>query len=369
MMRWLLPVVVSIAIALLYLTPQGADIRQRILPGMETDGAATEATAAESGDDDDDDDAPSRLRRQNGVLGIELTPETQAISGIEVQPAESMQYRREMQALAEVISIQPLLQLRTSSDKLRAQIRITEVQLQRSREAFNRLSALHEDNANISTRQLEQARAEMLADRAKLSAQQQELRSLRDEAIQNWGETLATMALSAEDNGLMQELIKHQDVLLNLTLRQDQSLPATSRVIFVNRQDKRMNAQKAYLISPAPRTEPSLQGETYFFRTQASKLRVGMRVHAWIPLTGEVQDGVYAPHSAIVWQADQPWIYLFDGEDFFHRIALEDPVRLSDGWFIPSEQVRAGQAIVTTGAQMLLSEEYRWQIPDEDDDV
>lgn len=368
-MRWLLPVMVSIAIALLYLTPQGDDIRQRIMPGVTIDGAASETTATASGYDDDDGEAPSRLRRQDGILGIELTPATQAISGIEIQPAESMQYRREMQALAEVISIQPLLQLRANSDKLRAQIRITEVQLQRSREAYERLKALHADNANISTRQLEQARAEMLADRARLSAQQQELQSLRNEAIQNWSEALASMALSPENDGLMQQLTKHQDVLLNLTLKQDQSLPATSRVIFVNRQDKRVNAQKAYLISPAPRTEPSLQGETYFFRTQANKLRVGMRVHAWIPITGEVQDGVYAPHSAVVWQANQPWIYLYDGDDFFHRIALENPTRLSDGWFIPSDQVSAGQAIATTGAQMLLSEEYRWQIPDEDDDV
>ncbi|MDZ7736921.1 MAG: efflux RND transporter periplasmic adaptor subunit [Gammaproteobacteria bacterium] len=283
--------------------------------------------------DDDDDDHPSRLRMQDGVLGIELTQETQVISGIRVQPAEAMQYRQEMQALAEVVSIGPLLELRTSSDRLRAEIRITEVELQRSREAYERLSLLHEDNANISTRQLEEARAQMQASLARLAAQKQQLRSLYDEAIQGWGEVLAEWALNANGEGLFQQLLKRHEVLLNLTLGRNQSLPETSRIIFINRDDTRINARKAYLISPAPRTEPSLQGETHFFHAHADKLRVGMRVHAWIPTSGETIDGVYAPADAVVWQAGQPWIYLHDGDDFFYRRVLDNPSRLSDGWF------------------------------------
>jgi len=365
-MRWLLPVVVSVLIVLLYVTPQGAHLRSFIVPAEQAaDGRPADN---QSDTDDDDDDHPSRLRMQDGVLGIELTPETQAISGIQVHPAEAMQYRQEMQALAEVVSIEPLLKLRTGSDRLRAEIRITEVELQRSREAYERLSLLHEDNANISTRQLEEARAQMQADLARLAAQKQQLRSLHDEAIQAWGEILAEWALNADGDGLFQQLLKRHEVLLNLTLGRNQSLPETSRVIFINRNDNRINARKAYLISPAPRTEPSLQGETYFFHARADRLRVGMRLRAWIPISGEVIEGVYAPADAVIWQAGKPWVYFHNGDDFFYRRALDSPSRLSDDWFIPSPQVREGELIVTTGAQMLLSEEYRWQIPDEDDD-
>ncbi len=366
-MRWLLPVVVSILIVLLYVTPQGTQVRKLVLPAQYA--AMSEAGDEQSSaDDDDDEEHPSRLRKQNGLLGIELTPETQAISGIEVQPAESMQHRREIRALAEVISLQPLLKLRSDSDSLRAEIAITEVQLKHSREAFERLSALHEDNANISARQLEEARTKMQADRAKLAARKQQLQSLHEEAVQEWGETLAEEALKADDSDLMQQLISHRDVLLNLTLSHDQTLPETSRIVFVNREARRRNARKAQLISPAPRTEPNLQGETYFLHTRANKLRVGMRMHAWIPVDEETREGVRAPLSAIVWHSGQPWIYLFDGEDFFYRRALDEPTKLGDGWFIPGDQVSAGERIVTSGAQMLLSEEYRWQIPDEDDD-
>lgn len=369
-MRWLLPVAVTVLIVLLYVTPQGQMLRERFLPGQDTAGIMPLDDKAEAaGDDDDDDDEhPSRLRMQDGVLGIELTPETQTISGIRVQPAEAMQYREEIHALAEVISVTPLLELRTTRDTLQAEIRISEVQLQHSREAYRRLSLLHEDNANISTRQLQEARAQMQADGARLEAQKQKLRSLREETVQVWGETLSQWALGDTGHSLFDQLLKRQEVLLNLTLGRDQTLPETSRVVFVNRDGNRRNARKAYLISPAPRTEPNLQGETYFFRTQAHKLRVDMRVHAWIPVSGEILDGVYAPAEAIVWQAGQPWIYLHDGDDFFYRRTLENPHKLGDGWFIPADQISEGELIVTTGAQMLLSEEYRWQIPDEDDD-
>lgn len=368
-MRWLLPVVVTILIVLLYVTPQGKDLRERFLPWLDMNESMPAEQETPSGEEDDDDEEhPSRLRMQKGVLGVELSGETQAVSGIEVQPAESMQYRDEFHALAEVISVTPLLELRTTRDALQAEIRIGEVELQHSREAYQRLALLHKDNANISARQLEEARAQMRADEARLRARQQKLRSLREEAVQAWGETLSQWALGESDNSLFEKLLKRQEVLLNLALGRDQTLPATSRVIFVNHNDKRINARKAYLISPAPRTEPTLQGETYFFHTQAHSLRVGMRVHAWIPVSGEIIDGVYAPADAIVWQAGKPWIYLHDGDEFFYRRTLEEPRKLSDGWFIPADQVGQGELIVTTGAQMLLSEEYRWQIPDEDDD-
>jgi len=366
-MRWLLPVLVSGFIVLLYVTPEGARLRQIILPA-DTATGKNEVNSTPATDDDDDDEHPSRLRVREGMLGIELTPEAQVTSGVEVEQAQALQYRREIRAMAEVISIQPLLELRTESERLRAEIRITEVQLQRSREAYERLAVLHEDDANISARQMEEGRAQMQAERARLASQKQQLLSLRDRAVQLWGEVLAAWTLDTRAEGLFDQLLNRRDVLLKLSLARDQSLPASTRIIFVHRNDERLHARKAYLISAAPGTEPGLQGETYVFRTRADKLRVGMRLYAWIPVSGELVDGIYVPASAVVWHVGQPWIYLHDGDTFFYRRTLKNPARYGDGWFVSAEQIAKGQQIVTTGAQMLLSEEYRWQIPDEDDD-
>ncbi|MCS3902551.1 hypothetical protein J2T55_000555 [Methylohalomonas lacus] len=362
-MKWLLGTVLVVALVVVFATPAG----QQMLAGLLAPEAAKSAAVAD--DDDDDDDVPSRLHHRDGVLGIELPPATQALSGLRTQPADPMQYRPEIEALAEVVDIKPLLDLRSRYRALRADIRISEVKLRQSRASHERLQLLHKDDANISTSQLEQSRAELDSAAARLAAQRQQVASLRDEVTQTWGGTLADWVLDGDsDNGHFQQLLQRQEVLLKVSLGRDQSMPSTTRVIYVNRSDDRLNARKAYYVSVAARTDPSLQGETYYFRSGADKLRVGMRIRTWIPVTGEIIDGVHIPAEAVVWQAGQPWVYLQDGETFFYRRVLDEPVRQGRGWFVPAEQIAAGERIVTRGAQMLLSEEYRWQIPDEDDD-
>lgn len=369
-MRWLLPVIVSVVLVLLFVTPQGEQMRLALLDiqgageAVAPAGPARTKTGREN--NDDDDEYPSRLVIRDGTLGIVLSPETQAISGVRTQPAEAMQYRQETRALAEVVDIKPLLDLRVRSNNLQAEIALSEVALRRSREAYKRLALLHGDNANISTRQLEQAHARLQSDEARLAAQKQRLRNLRAEATQSWGETLAGWALN-EDSALFERLLNQREVLLLVTLAQEQTLPPGTQVIYVNRDDSRLGAREAHLVSPAQRTGPGLQGETYYFRTTSEKLRIGMRVHAWLPVSGELIEGVHAPAQAVVWQAGQPWVYVKQDEIFFYRRSLAEPVKLNNGWFIRADQVAPGDNLVTTGAQMLLSEEYRWQIPDEDD--
>jgi len=60
-------------------------------------------------------------------------------------------------------------------------------------------------------------------------------------------------------------------------------------------------------------------------------------------------------------------VYLKTAEDTFSRRTLEHYSASADGYFIP-DGIKPGEQIVTKGAQMLLSEELRGQIPSEDDD-
>ena len=77
--------------------------------------------------------------------------------------------------------------------------------------------------------------------------------------------------------------------------------------------------------------------------------------------------GVIIPKSALIWYMDQAFVYLKTAEDTFSRRTLEHYSASADGYFIP-DAIKPGEQIVTKGAQMLLSEELRGQIPSEDDD-
>jgi hypothetical protein len=64
---------------------------------------------------------------------------------------------------------------------------------------------------------------------------------------------------------------------------------------------------------------------------------------------------------------DQAFVYLKTEEDTFSRRTLDHYSPMAGGYFI-SDAIKPGEQIVTKGAQMLLSEELRGQIPSEDDD-
>ncbi len=92
-----------------------------------------------------------------------------------------------------------------------------------------------------------------------------------------------------------------------------------------------------------------------------------MRLDAWIPQAGIATSGVAIPLSAVVWFNGKPWVYLKADAQTFSRHPVTEHVEYGDAWFV-SQGFRAGDEVVVTGGQLLLSEEFRRQIPAEGDD-
>ena len=151
-----------------------------------------------------------------------------------------------------------------------------------------------------------------------------------------------------------------------MTLRPGETLSDETRVIFVGQTGERAGARKAIRVAAAMRTDPVSQGETYFFRTNGSKLRMGMRMDAWIPRPGAPQSGVEVPGAAVIWYANKLWVYSLQGDDTFVRKPLNGYEETRDGWFV-FDGLGDGETIVVRGAQMLFSEEFRASIPSEDE--
>jgi hypothetical protein len=66
------------------------------------------------------------------------------------------------------------------------------------------------------------------------------------------------------------------------------------------------------------------------------------------------------PRPAVVRQAGKPWVYVQTSHEVFARrpVALEESA--GDGWF--TQSLSPGDRVVITGAQTLLSEEFKSQI-------
>lgn len=315
---------------------------------------------------DDDDDGPDRLVELDGERALRLTPEDRARGGIELIEAEPAVLDSETGAIGVVVDVRPLLEFRSSLAALRAERETAQAIANNAAQTLDRARALHEEDGNISTRQLQAAEVEHEAAVQRRRALEIEADTVHSSALLQWGPVLAEWAL-AESSADFARILAGDDALLLVTLTGTASLADGVTSVHVNRDDKRTHAREASLISPAPGASPQAPGETWYFRTAADGLRAGMRLQVWIPSGRGDEPGVRLPSRAVVWHAGRAWVWLARTEHEFVRRPVRDMRPLGDGWFTADRSLE-GRELVGTGAQMLLSEEFRRHIPDEDDD-
>ena len=77
------------------------------------------------------------------------------------------------------------------------------------------------------------------------------------------------------------------------------------------------------------------------------------------------------PHEAVVWYANQAWVYQkVEAEKFIRRLIsteVEIESEAISGWY-NTAGLAASDEVVTSGAQLLLSEELKYQIKNENED-
>lgn len=296
---------------------------------------------------------------------LRLSEEQQRTGGIAVMTIQRATLSPENAVQGKIVDISSLLELRTRYRGTLAESRIAETALGLAQKNRDRLARLSQE-AIIATKDLVLAESMLAADRTRAATAGQRLREIREEALHSWGPELFRLAI-AEDSSLWEALVKRQKVLALIALPANTALPAGTRSIYIARNRDRQHAVKADMLAAAPNTDNLVQGETYFYHLDAARLRTGMRVDAWIPLNGQTATGAFLPASAIVWYGGMPWVYLQSGPDTFRRIAITDYDEYGDGWFVRTG-FHGGEQLVSVGAQLLLSEEMRGQIPREADD-
>lgn len=306
-------------------------------------------------DDDDDDKKPSTQGQS-----INLTDKAQKTSGLQTIKLEASSFQVEAVAHGKVLAIQLLFELKqrylsaiAERDGIRAKARQAQQQMQRQQ-------ALYQDGVSAK-RSVEEQQVELTNAQAQLKIAQQQNMAVREQAVLTWGTTLTTWALS--DSKRLDDLLSGKKKLLQITLNSqyNQDIP---KIIHISASGNREQAAIAELISLAPQTD-STQGQSYFFQTTAKNLSVGMNLTAWLPEQTQEKTGVMIPKSALLWVMDQAFVYVKTDNNHYTRRALINYTPSPNGYFV-SEGLTPNEELVITGAQMLLSEELRGQIPDED---
>ena len=312
---------------------------------------------------------PNRVNQIKGSTVVTLSKDGQKQSDIQTVSLTSSQHQKTLNTLGNVVSIDTLIELRTRYLNAKANANIARASLANSKQDYQRMQSLNRDDKNVSDHVMLAAQAAFKADQAKVQAAETEANNLNDTMRQTWGETLANEASKEPASASLQSLLQHKEVLLLITLPADSNVKAgeTISVVPTGAQTKAINAK---LVAASPQTDSTIQGRTYYFRAPAENLRAGMRVSVEMKdsASNKASDGVAVPASAVVWYAGKPWVYKKQGEESFIRLPISTDNEINGGWFNRSEQLAAGDNLVVNGAQLLLSEEFKYQIKNENQD-
>ncbi|MCX7627065.1 MAG: hypothetical protein N2Z69_01410 [Methylophilaceae bacterium] len=309
---------------------------------------------------------PSHVSQEQGRSVITLSPEAQQASGITTEILQPATYHSQLISYGTVIGIEPLTELRTRYLAARAEANVIRASIANTQQDYQRLLALNRDNRNVSDRAVQMAEAAWKSDEARLAAAETSIAGIRDAIRQQWGETLAKWATGPAGSPL-DKLMARQEVLLQIALPFDDLSPEKLSTLKVVPAGSRSKPVTAIYVSPSPQTDSTLQGRTYFFRAPAHELRAGMRVEVSAHVPGKRAEGVVVPGSAVVWYAGKAWAYRKQGLDQFVRTWVDTTRPVGDGWF-EMNGFRPGEAVVTSGTQLLLSEELKYQIKNENED-
>ena len=107
-------------------------------------------------------------------------------------------------------------------------------------------------------------------------------------------------------------------------------------------------------------TDAQTQGQGFLVTLKSGheRLRAGMSVTGALQLPGDAEHGVTVPRAAIVRHEGEAFIYLETKAGEFTKKEIELEHATPGGWFV-HEGLKAGEKIVITGAQQLLSEESK----------
>ncbi|MEI9901138.1 MAG: efflux RND transporter periplasmic adaptor subunit, partial [Hyphomicrobium sp.] len=304
---------------------------------------------------------PLRVKlTEHGEPVITLDEEAQHAIGLKLAELSAGKYQDQVRGYGTVLDLATLTNLNTTYVSAVSQLNTARARLAASQPAFARAQSLYAKSIGNLV-QVQATEATLLADRAAVEAAESQVRTLRATAMQEWGPVIGNSLVV--DGGLITRLIERTEFLQQITLppgvRID-DVPATASVE-VGGSSRRADVR---YISPATRADPRIQGLSYFYAAGASSgVLPGMNVRAFLA-NGAPVDGVVIPASAVVWWAGRAWVYRRTGDDTFSRreIPTDMPAEMDAGFIVPASLFKPQEEMVGTGAQMLLSEEFRSQI-------
>lgn len=307
-----------------------------------------------------------RVAEKEGISIVSLSPAVQKNSGISYAKVKEMAYQDEIKGFGIVMPIDTLIEAKTMLLNLNAELSALKANSQQHQSQYERLKILNDDDKNVSDLAVQEALALVSTDKANINSKLLEIENLQANAKLKWGSSLAKAALSNQPSSVFKNLLSRKNMLIQVSLPFNVPEPKMGDVVKISPLNGKQLIKAEY-ISVATQADSNGAGKTFYFVAPAKDLRLGMRVTVEASADkNTVNNGIIIPSDAVVWYAGTPWAYFKEGDDQFIRKPIMADKEVDAGWF--NTGFDAESEVVVRGAQLLLSEEFKYLIKNENDD-
>ncbi len=287
--------------------------------------------------------------------------DAQRAAGIVVQTPAPAEYRAAQRYFGVVADGRSLVDARQRHLAILTQVAAAEAQLAQRRADLARVQGLFNEGRNATAREVEAAQAALSVEEQRLNALLTERQAVADGLRVGWGDALAERP--GDSGSLLARVAAHQVELIQFVL--PTGVEAGKTEWRVNVATAESKGVAATLVGRSPQTVPGLQGDTWLLAVPPAGLPAGARVRV-LADSSQAAHGVRIPPSAVVRFGGKAWVYVRVAPDQFERRALAVDRPLADGLF--TDALGSDAQLVTSGAQLLLSEEFKFQIKNENTD-
>ena len=288
-------------------------------------------------------------------------------SGIEIQPISESKKRSLYSSYGYVVNLKNLIDYRTNYLNINFEINKLNTQLKEEGEHFKILKSLNEDNKNISDSVVGEKEIEINNLRNNLNIQKNNKNNLLQLISQEWGNPFKEL-LTHPKKSLLKNIFNSEIRLLKITITNNETHKSPPSELMVSSLSQPKNKYKANFITKSPIGDLDIQGKSYFYLTSSNNLMMGSKINAYIEIDENIDvKKFHIPKSAIVWNDGKPWIYAKASDNSFLRYPLFKMEEVDNGWIVQFENIPP-KTIVIKGAQLLLSEEYKHLITNENED-
>lgn len=307
----------------------------------------------------------------DGIKQIQLPSAVEKNSNIQYKKLEETKTNQKKLNYGIVQNISTLISAKANFTKVNYSIKKLKNQIKNEKKHLKALIILNEDNKNVSDLAINKKQIEISDLNNQVNIHENEKVNIMSLVQQQWGEVF--VAILKNTNDPLNKLLSNQNQLVSLSITQieREALPPQNIVIIPSISSA--SEIKAKYLSPSPIVNQSIVGKNFFYLTNNSKLIVGERVSAYISKFNDKKKYLLVPNSSVVWSNGQPWAFIRIKENGnFVRRSLQGMREAENGsengWIVPDDKIKIDDEIVTNGAQLLLSEEFKYQIKNENED-